>query len=62
MHDAQTRLEDEEWCQQAEHVSGFRSAVKEWRSITGGDEDHPWVEEPPDDTEEDTYPEVVYDD
>ena len=62
MHSAQTRLEDEEWCQQAEHVSGFRSAVKEWRSITGGDEDHPWVEEPPDDTEEDTYPEVVYDD
>lgn len=62
MHEAQTRLENEEWCQQAEHVSGLRSAVKEWRSITGGDENHPWVEEPPDDDtdDEDRYPGVVH--
>ena len=43
MHRAKRRLDDSEWCQQAQYVSGLRSAVREWRRRTGGDEDRPWV-------------------
>jgi hypothetical protein len=43
MHEAQTLLEDPEWCAQAEHVAGLRTAVEEWERRTDGDEDLPWT-------------------
>lgn len=58
IHEAKDRLEDEQWCRQAEYVSGLRSAYREWLSLTDGDEDHPWVEDP-DAEDADVYPEVV---
>jgi hypothetical protein len=54
IHEAAERLEDEEWCEQAEHVSGLRRAVAEWRRRS--DEDgFPWT----DDEDDDGYPGVV---
>lgn len=46
IHEAAERLDDEEWCEQAEHVSGLRTAVEEWRRLNDGDD-------------EDEYPGVV---
>lgn len=40
---AESRLEDAEWCRQAEHVAGLREAFAEWRRRTGGSEDLPWT-------------------
>lgn len=58
IHEAADRLEDEEWCEQAEHVDGLRRAVAEWRRRTGGSEELAWTDE----DDEDGYPEVVQDD
>ena len=41
---AESRLDDDEWCQQAEYVAGLRDAYEEWRHRTGGDEDLPWTD------------------
>lgn len=40
---AESRLDDNEWCRQAEYVAGLRDAYAEWRRRTGGDEDLPWT-------------------
>jgi hypothetical protein len=45
IREASSHLEDQEWCQQAEYVSGLRTAVEEWRRRTGGDEDLPWLDD-----------------
>jgi len=42
IQEAEERLEDEEWCRQAEYVAGLRTAVDEWHRRTGGDEELPW--------------------
>ena len=55
INEAADRLEDEEWCQQAEHVSGLRTAVAEWRRRTDGEEELPWTDEDGDDG----YPGVI---
>lgn len=41
---AESRLDDAEWCRQAEYVAGLREAYAEWRRRTGGDEDLPWTD------------------
>jgi len=51
MHEAGHRLDEPEWCQQAEHVSELRDAYQEYSSF---DDHHPHV---PDD--DDNIPEVV---
>ena len=56
IHEATERLDDEGWCQQAEHVSGLRTAVAEWRRRTGGEEAFPWTKEEDGKVE---YPEVI---
>lgn len=56
IHEAAERLDDEEWCEQAEHVSGLRTAVEEWRRLSDGDEELAWR-----DDEDDGYPGVVQD-
>lgn len=61
MYEAKGRLDDEEWCQQAEYVSGLRDAVAEWERLTDGDEDYPWVESDSDDDDEGVSPSVVPD-
>lgn len=48
---AESRLDDSEWCQQAEHVSGLREAFAEWERLTSGDEDLPWTGGDPDGAE-----------
>lgn len=53
--EAAKRLEDEAWCEQAEHVEGLRTAVAEWSRLTDGDEEVPWLE----DGEDEEYSEVV---
>lgn len=45
IQEAEDRLEDEEWCRQAEYVAGLRTAVDEWHRRTGGDEELPWDDE-----------------
>lgn len=55
IEEAAERLDDEEWCEQAEYVSGLRRAVEEWRQ--GSDEDgFPWRD---DDDDDGGYREVV---
>lgn len=44
MHEAQTRLEDAEWCEQAEYVSGLRDAYAEWERLVDDEESKPWVD------------------
>jgi len=41
---AESRLDDDEWCRQAEYVAGLRDAFEEWRRRTGGEEDLPWTD------------------
>ena len=41
---AEPRLNDNEWCRQAEYVAGLRDAFEEWRRRTGGGEDLPWTD------------------
>lgn len=41
---AESRLEDKEWCRQAEYVAGLREAFAEWRRRTDGGEDLPWTD------------------
>jgi hypothetical protein len=55
IHEADGRLNNPDWCQQAEYVAGLRDAYQEWRRRA--DSDHPWVENPDDDG--DGYPGVV---
>lgn len=56
IHEAESRLDDAEWCSQAEYSAALRSAWQMWQDVTGGDEDHPWVT-----ADEDVeYPEVTY--
>jgi hypothetical protein len=45
IREAGDRLEDEEWCGQAEYVGGLRTAYDEWKRRTGGDEELPWLDE-----------------
>lgn len=45
MHKAKRRLNDSEWCRQAEYVSGLRVAVREWQRLSTGGEDRPWVDD-----------------
>jgi hypothetical protein len=59
MHEAGDRLEDEEWCRQAEYVSGLRDAYAEWQDLVDDEQEKPWVETP-DDEDTNAYPEVVY--
>lgn len=49
-------LENNDWCQQAPHVSGLRTAVKEWKRRKDADQDLPWVHN---DDDGDRHPEVV---
>lgn len=41
---AESRLDDAEWCRQAEHVAGLRDAYAEWRRRTDGEENLPWTD------------------
>jgi hypothetical protein len=41
---AESRLDDDGWCRQAEYVAGLRDAFEEWRRRTGGEEDLPWTD------------------
>ena len=43
MYKAKRRLNDTEWCQQAQYIAGLRTAVREWERRTGGEDDRPWV-------------------
>lgn len=44
IREAESRLDDNEWCQQAEYVAGLRRAFDEWRRRTDGEEDLPWTD------------------
>jgi hypothetical protein len=46
IREASNRLEDTEWCRQAEYIAGLRTAVEEWKrrtDETGGE--LPWLDE-----------------
>lgn len=45
MHEAQSRLEDDEWSQQAEFISGLRDAYDEYSNLdVESEQEKPWVD------------------
>jgi hypothetical protein len=45
MHEAQSRLEDDEWSQQAQYVSGLRDAYDEYSNLdVESEQEKPWVD------------------
>jgi hypothetical protein len=42
---AEERLEDTEWCRQAEYISGLRTAFIEWRRRADGEEELTWLDD-----------------
>lgn len=42
MREASERLDDEEWCAQAEYVDGLRTAFKEWERLADDTREQPW--------------------
>jgi hypothetical protein len=48
---AESRLDDPEWCRQAEYSPGLREAFAEWEQLSDGEESFPWDDDDDDDSD-----------